>query len=898
MLHFIKHSFYLLQNHFNLGLLLSVVIYLLSSFLYIKNKNTKKFIIRMLISGSVLLIILISGFFLGYELIFDNQDVMYIIFIILYLMTFICGVSQKYVLFSKIIIFSILSILFIHTIDKIELIYIDTVLILILFFLLLACDFNKNRKLLLTSLGGLIIFSCVFSISHIGKINFYYWNVSRIVFLVFNACVIIIFCLAIFIKEVKETSILSENELLTKIEENLNNIHSNEKQLFETRKKDFCRLFKLLSDPNKNCIGIISKWGNGKTYLVNILKNYFKDYYNLISISLLSLRIENIENVILNEINALLEENRIYSRTSTKIKSILNQSVFHDLVQFFISEKSYSSLIEILKNEINKLDKPLIISFEDIDRIYDKECIQKMFSISEELSSSRIKILFQYDEEKLLDLLEIDHIFLEKYIPFSMVLSEIPFSEIIYTIIKQDYPSQSYMTLKDFSFLFQRIHLPAKHLTSIQNYKYLCLPQYGYQIRSVEIFIKDAYSAICSLNKSEIINYKQIIICLCYIKIFDSDLFRKFDFSFSLFYQLPIIYNNIQYNLCDFALLYNSNKISIEKLYETLNQDRNSKNFLYCIFFSWRLKVFFQYDFYQSDIGASEWFNQLFNKTFDTIKDDEVNTKIDTLICSVIYAGENEMTPFEESVNYMNNEVLNINLPEEIRYEKYIELRNSLPRGLGITPLVHAYYIYEKSIVNWQAFIKLIFNYEFNNRNIDYYVIQNMNYFNINNNQLFIDALKQFNYMKTKYNLSNCDYYKQFLNIYLEKLVKLGYIKESEKIIPPKYNKGFKKKELKTYFQYYIQLIDSKITQITIQQIIDELEIIKSFFNKNIELCDKRKESTKAGKVIMQDGEQKKKLIKKYLRNSNTNIDNELYDDFCDAKLSIDDIISINTKRK
>ena len=93
------------------------------------------------------------------------------------------------------------------------------------------------------------------------------------------------------------------------------------KELFEERKEDLKRLEKYLKD--FNIVGIDGDWGSGKSFLTDHLEGYIK-----IKIDLLACNEDDIQIVVLNELDKLLKNQRIFSSYSPKLKKILRKERF------------------------------------------------------------------------------------------------------------------------------------------------------------------------------------------------------------------------------------------------------------------------------------------------------------------------------------------------------------------------------------------------------------------------------------------------------------------------------------------------------------------------------------------------------------------------------------------
>ena len=53
------------------------------------------------------------------------------------------------------------------------------------------------------------------------------------------------------------------------------------------------------------------------------------------------------------------------------------------------------------EKDVRRLDKDILIVFEDIDRIKDPDIVRKIFAIAEKLAGDKIHILYQYEFSNL-----------------------------------------------------------------------------------------------------------------------------------------------------------------------------------------------------------------------------------------------------------------------------------------------------------------------------------------------------------------------------------------------------------------------------------------------------------------------------------------------------------------
>lgn len=304
--------------------------------------------------------------------------------------------------------------------------------------------------------------------------------------------------------------------------------------LFEERSLD---LEQLVTDLEKyDIIGVDADWGNGKSYVFSMLKER-KYAYSFVKVGVLTTRVDTIESFIVNELSSALEDRGILSRASSKLDRILKNSIWHGIDNLFFRSKSYESLINLIKEELNLLTYPLIITFEDIDRIDDTRVLYKIFAITEALKGKgrKVKIIYQYDENHLMDLLGFkDHIFLEKYIPHSTHLARIPFPKIAKKLIDENLVKYKNIKMSDLGFISGPIYLSAGLSARFlpksdfsKSYKlYDALHVLDASIRRIKLFLEEVDNA---LNDEQVNKNKRTVIVFFIIKFFYYDVFKKMD---------------------------------------------------------------------------------------------------------------------------------------------------------------------------------------------------------------------------------------------------------------------------------------------------------------------------------------------------------------------------------
>ena len=200
----------------------------------------------------------------------------------------------------------------------------------ITFYIIINYDIKNNLKLYFIYSFTVLTFSAILFLKLFREDQFPYndksKNICLIIFIVFIV-VLTFFCIFQYNKNrnisPKKGSYLENNN-------------------YTERTNDLKRLQQLLDKPDYNLIGLQAIWGNGKTYLFNMLQELpdIVSQYTFITIGVLSVTVDNVESFILNEINKVLEDNRIFSISSRKIQSLKGQSIFYGLDSLFIGKSS------------------------------------------------------------------------------------------------------------------------------------------------------------------------------------------------------------------------------------------------------------------------------------------------------------------------------------------------------------------------------------------------------------------------------------------------------------------------------------------------------------------------------------------------------------------------------
>ena len=561
--------------------------------------------------------------------------------------------------------------------------------------------------------------------------------------------------------------------------------------LFLERDQDLERLTRYLKD--FKVLGINSFWGNGKTCLYEMFKKQNEKSFYFISLNVMTLHLDSVEKFLVSEIARVLEENKIYSTASAKLSAFLQGDIFYGLGNFFMANSSYTEAFQTLMLDINKLDRPLFITFEDIDRVSKPEIVSKVFAISEMLTrlTSRIRILFQYDRLALSKIFKDAHeSYLEKYIPYTIELTPISFRRCLKVLLKSECANKSVVNIKDedFSIVTSEAHigqwLAAAGISGINNV--VTLEPKWYSIRSIDLYIKE----VDALIDEETSYDKKVVALLLFAKHFLSgDVFNvnlSEGFSENAIFTFDDGACNIQQILAKLRAIDSKEKRAEEfrKIFS-----EGSTNLYYLLFMN-------KLDYKLSKILESSKVSNLNERALNilnedpaSIRDRDFNEKQDRLVRRIYAKGRSDRTNLENAVAELEK-VLDFDgeqrdsafseFIDNSYYESFKRIDNKTIFLIGISPFVsifQGFLLYEKSNKYW---LRLL-DFYFQSRKITEIkaeLIQCLNYCCIDQREVFLDIIRRFNRLGIKGNLNKTKSYMLFLKKYVWRIIDTTGIRE------------------------------------------------------------------------------------------------------------------------
>ena len=611
----------------------------------------------------------------------------------------------------------------------------------------------------------------------------------------------------------------------------------NDGDLFVERKYDLERLLNYLN--YFSIIGINGEWGSGKSFLTNHLKNFI-----LIKIDLLSCNVDEIQTVILNELDKLLKNQGIFSPFSPKLKKILQQGkLFENISQLFVkNDISYSEAITGLHNNLRSINKPVVIVYEDLDRVENITVIKQILDISEKIAGDNIKILYQFSETNLLDK-GIERTYLEKYIPFIFNLTDIPFESTLSYVLKQEIYKDSLFDEEDFKFLYLPVHLP--HFNNFNNLNRpltsIKFELKNVTIRKTQLFLNELNQVI---NEKEIYKKnKRVVILFFLLKHFYYEAYKKISSGESLLDTFTFLYQGKNDTILNWVAYCHNEGINILDLITT--EDNKLSAFIISIF---------KYNCDIETIGND--FEDFINESRNNIKNKNLNEEKDRIIWSLIANGKSEYTDCEKFINRFYSEVIDIPKTEWIknfnklwgdlynRKYKDMEKRDNYSIfRLGISSMVslfQANYVIGRTGSQWINLIDFYFLY---NKNLDMItpeLIECLYYCELSDRNSYLYIINKFNNLKITKNLNSHKSYKRFLLEYLSMFSTLGFCdtydiwdlrEQSKEYIDVKTIE-------KNVFLPLRKKLEDLHKNIPMKIIQNDIEILIKFLDKNIELVN------------------------------------------------------------
>lgn len=706
---------------------------------------------------------------------------------------------------------------------KLDIMYAPIILLLLIIFLVRYHNIKTNKRLYFE-----LISMIAFNVPYV----LYKYNILNISFEKMALSTLLLIFFNIMIDVLVHKDILYKND-------------NKNYKLFRERKEDLQRTKEYLN--RFNIMGINGEWGSGKTYLMKYLQNEkdMQDKYEFVNIYLLSCNLDNLSQILINELEKVLIKYGIYSRYSNSLRKILASNNFIDTLfsSMFLDTNSFTASINGFKNEIRKLDKTLVIVFEDLDRINDANVIKKIFSISENLVGENIKIVYQYDQRNLEMINEcFNRNYLDKYIPYTVNLTQINFYDIVNKVLKEFEDEYEYVKKNDFNFLCIHIRLDwvLREIFN-KNIEY-SLKIYNYSIRKVKHFLDEIENTFKNEEMYRENDLRKAVVIFYLIKHFDYDIYNKFTLSKGLIERFTLNFNGKEYTIDEIIYKFKNNELNSRDIDKILTNDLNRRvlGYLFLI----------EYRFNNKEKRGVE----ILEETELELRNNNYNDKVNRVFWHLLCKGNSEYTDMEQLVRILIRDVLG--LPDDKMMDEFNNFMNkmykqeykdetgnivSFYRGiLEFHTLFQAMSIATSKESDWLKFLSFYFTYKkLDTVNLE--LIRCLKYCNLRSKNIYFFVINKFNDLKVINNMNVHDSYWQFLLKYLTALSSFGYInthnvRSALELKDNNHNIDILKEIL---FQPMLQELKLLKERIPIEEPKKEIDVIIKFINKNIEIISK-----------------------------------------------------------
>ena len=613
-------------------------------------------------------------------------------------------------------------------------------------------------------------------------------------------------------------------------------------------------------------VGLNGAWGAGKSFLIQKLyeEEDFQKEFEVIPIDLLAVHLEEIEKILMRNLDDIMEKYGIFSGVSTKLQSLLGNYQFVDHLKsvFFQNTEIVSSAFQRFKEEVDKLPygKKILIVFDDIDRMTDKQKIMKIFALSEKFSSNRIHILYQFGYEYLEDR-EFDRTELEKFIPYVVTLTDIPYEDIVSHLWEECQMGNTGMKQDDVRlFLHKDIYNDEIDKMLQKRNIHLSLTMDRLPIRSVKIFLKELETMISENSFYREEENQKILLSVLFIKNFRYQYFEQIrmgkDVVDSLLFEMESEKKTIR------ELIQVLNKENVEDTgaedEQTDQKGKAEDAFVEAILASkeiYYILNLLEFDFFIEEEGGNR--EERANIDPQKIKRLQKNEKINHIVWNVRGNGYSEYSDMEQAVRDLRENVLTDNCSQWKdnwdRFSQKAYVLDLYKNNGGITRFGLDSYLpfFQAMRVNltvteeqWRRWIEFYFSQEGKN-GITVEMIENLNYCDFTKGMdLYLETIQNFCKCAVLGNFNDKRCFFTFLHTFIPPI---SYWRFSDSFYFDEWKYKFTEWEhdtldlLKKELESGIEALEREKNKALIGPFADELDIIMQFIQKCLEIMDAEK---------------------------------------------------------
>lgn len=432
--------------------------------------------------------------------------------------------------------------------------------------------------------------------------------------------------------------------------------------------------------------------------------------------------------------------------------------------------------------------------------------------------------------------------YLDKYIPYTVNLTQINFYDIVNKVLKEFEDEYEYVKKNDFNFLCIHIRLDwvLREIFN-KNIEY-SLKIYNYSIRKVKHFLDEIENTFENEEMYRENDLRKAVVIFYLIKHFDYDIYNKFTLSKGLIETFTLNFNGKEYTIDEIIYKFKNNELNSRDIDKILTNDLNRRvlGYLFLI----------EYRFNNKEKRGVE----ILEETELELRNNNYNDKVNRVFWHLLCKGNSEYTDMEQLVRILIRDVLG--LPDDKMMDEFNNFMNkmykqeykdetgnivSFYRGiLEFHTLFQAMSIATSKESDWLKFLSFYFTYKkLDTVNLE--LIRCLKYCNLRSKNIYFFVINKFNDLKVINNMNVHDSYWQFLLKYLTALSSFGYInthnvRSALELKDNNHNIDILKEIL---FQPMLQELKLLKERIPIEEPKKEIDVIIKFINKNIEIISK-----------------------------------------------------------
>lgn len=624
-------------------------------------------------------------------------------------------------------------------------------------------------------------------------------------------------------------------------------------RLFDIRKYDLERVKYFIQ--KAYIVGIEASWGEGKTVLVEHLvkDKEIIEQYEIIRIDLLTCKLDEVENTILGEVERVLKKNHILAGSSRQLKRMLsgdNNFLTQIRLILFDNEATISDSFTGVKQDINKLEKSVLIIYDDIERIEDEKIIKKIFAISEKLAGKRIRFIYQYSEIHM----PLEREEIEKYIPHIVYLTQIPFETAVKGLWDEANMSSTVFSLKDIS------EIAMKNINITGAGKWLPLTgsikSTDISIRKIRLFLEELYLFSSENTKIENDEDKKIYVGVMFVRNFMYDVYRQFEAGRNIEETLTFKYQERSISLKEMFRLRINGEMPDEDLHELFEIEENRRYYVALGMLNYSvtnlIKEIENEKKHRNDKDDSAQRTILANQTKEYLRELNHNEKINRFIWNSLGNGNSEYSDMKAFVECLVKDVLSETENKKEGWERLNEKAfhgniwktNKTLFRWGIdnyNAVFQALCVIGVDSKNWCSWLEFYFQEE-GKKGITVEMIECLNYCNCRQRDTYIKVLELFSNCREIGNLNEEKSFSYFLSRFVAEIRHHGYADsyalESWCYERQLSNKAAQKDILQN-LEAAIESVEEEIDRAQADWFITELKTIAAFLKKCIQIIEK-----------------------------------------------------------